>query len=126
MDITFIQDTKHEVDRHQGCRNQNRLIREGVLKRLRHSLKAAANGGRHAHLSHGLPDLRDGISQRYAGREIERDGDGWKQSLVIDRERRGGGRIMCEGAEWHQRIIGALYIEILEAIGILPELRLHL
>src|SRR5919198_4057423 len=126
MDITFIQDTKHEVDRHQGCRDQNGLTREGVLKCLRHPLKAAADGGRHAHLSHGLPDLCNGVSQRYAGREIERDGDSWKQSLVIDRERCGGGRIMCERAEWHQCIVGALYIEILEAIGILTELRLHL
>jgi len=31
-----------------------------------------------------------------------------------------------EGAEWHQRIVGTLHIDVLEAIGILPEARLHL
>ena len=103
MNVAFIQDAQHNIDRHQRRRDQQGLTREGVLKRLGDPLKAAADGGGQAHLARGLLDRRDGVAQRRARREIERDGDRRKLALVIDGERRGGGGIVREGAERHQQ-----------------------
>src|SRR5215510_11086126 len=51
MNIAFIQDTKHNIDRYQGRRDQKGLIRQRVLKRLSRPLKAAADGGGQADLA---------------------------------------------------------------------------
>ena len=51
MNVAFIQDAEHNVDRHQGRSDQQGLVRQRILKRLRYPLKAAADGGWQAHLA---------------------------------------------------------------------------
>ena len=46
MDITFIQDAEHDVDRDESGQDQQRFVRQRSLERLRRSLEAAANAGR--------------------------------------------------------------------------------
>jgi len=101
--------------------------REGVLEGLGDALKAAAHGGGQAHLACGLLDGRDSIAQRHAGREIERESDGRKLALVIDGKSRGGGCIVGKRTERHQiqMTVRRARIDVLEAIGILPEERFH-
>ncbi len=125
MNVAFIQDPQHNIDRHQGRSDQQGLIRQRVLKRLRYALKAAADGGWQANLAGGPLDRRDRVAKRRTGYEIERDGDGGKQALMIDDERCVGGGIVREGAERHQRAVRRPHIDVLKAIGILPEARLY-
>ena len=125
MNVAFIQDTQHKIDCHQGRSDKHGLTREGVLKRLRYPLKAAAYGGWQANLARRPLNRRDRVAQCRVGCEIERDGDGRKQALVIDDERRRRRCVVGEGTERHQIAVRRPHIDVLEAIGILQEARLH-
>src|SRR6185437_10647598 len=65
----------------------------------------AAYRCRHADLVHGGFDGGDGIAQRHAGRQVERNGVGDQKALVIDRERR---RALLETRDLGERNHGLL------------------
>src|SRR5882672_4743224 len=125
MYVAFIQDTQNDIDCHQGRSDKKGLTRKRVLKRLRYPLKTTTDGGWQANLARGPLDRRDRVPKRRPGYEIERDGDRWKQALMIDGERCVGRCIVREGAERYQRAVRRPHIDVLEAIGILPETRLY-
>src|SRR5437870_6831631 len=103
MNVAFVENAQHNIDRRQSGRDQQGLTGERVLKRLGDPLKAAVHGGGQADLTRGLLNGADSVAQGRAGRQIERDGDSRKLALVIDGKRRGGGSIVRERAEWYQR-----------------------
>ena len=105
MDVALIEHAENDVDGHEGRENQERLVGERVLKHFCRALKSAANGRRHAEPVHGGFDGRDPIAQRNARREVERDGVGDEQALVIDRKRR---RPLAEFGDRRQRDHGLL------------------
>ena len=72
-----------------AAKNQQWLVRQRGLKRLRRALKCRLNAWRHVKLLLRLLDRVRGLAQRGAGREIERDGDDRELPLMVDGERRG-------------------------------------
>ena len=101
MNETLVQDAQHDVNGHQRGENQQGLVRKRVLERGRRALEIRLQTRRHVHVLLYLVDCSDGASQGGIGREIERDRDGWKLSLMIDRERLGCALDMCKCTEGH-------------------------
>ncbi len=97
----LVEHAEHDVDRHQRGQNQQRLIGERILERGSGALEAGLQAGRHVHLFLHLVDSGNGVAQRGVWRQIERDGDRRKLSLVIDGKRRVDAIVVGEGAERH-------------------------
>ena len=62
-------------------------------------MKTSLQAGGHVQIFFNFVDGGDCFAQSSIWGEIERDGDGWELSLVIDGERFGGFFEMREGAE---------------------------
>ena len=99
MDVAFVEDAEHEVDRGQRRGNQEGLAAERILIGLRGAGEHGLDGGRQADLAGGVLDGVDGIAQRDAGLQVERDGDRREQTLVVHGERRHGRAVMRDGAQ---------------------------
>src|SRR5208337_2524704 len=78
----FVENAEHDINRDQGRENQQRFVRQGSLKRCGGALKRALYTERHANFRLGLVDGFGGLTQRSIGRQVERDGDHGKLSLV--------------------------------------------
>src|SRR5438128_11048918 len=89
MNQALVEHPEHDVYREQCRRDQERLVGGRFLVRLSGSTKAAVYGHRQSNLPLRICDLLDGLTERIARRQIERDGAGWELALVIDRQRRG-------------------------------------
>ena len=70
--------------------DQQRLVGQRSLEGRRRALEAGLDAGRQPDLLLRLLDGLDGVAQRDAGRQIERQRDRRELPLVIDRQRRIG------------------------------------
>ena len=87
MDVAFVKYAEHDVDRDQGSENEVGLIAERILKDLRRSLERAANGSGNTDPVHRGLDRGDGRTERPVRRQIERNGVGDQQALMVHRKR---------------------------------------
>src|SRR5207244_11243234 len=115
-----------DADGHQRGQDEQRLVGERGLERLRGALEAGADAGGQADLALGGLDGRQRVPQGDARREVEGEGDGGELPLVIDRERRGRRREVGEGAERHLRPARRVDVDVLQRVRALLEGRLHL
>ena len=104
MDVAFVEHAQHDIDRHQRGQNQQRLIRQGVLERLRGALKTGLDAGRKADLLLGLVNHFHRVAQRDAGRQVEGESHHRKLSLVADDQRRVARLEVRDLAERHLRV----------------------
>ena len=86
MDVALVEDTQHDVDGHQGRKNQIGLARQRILKGGRSSLKAGVDAGRQIDIVLGLIDGLRGLPEGNARGQVERNGHNRELALVIDRE----------------------------------------
>ena len=105
MDVAFVQNAQHDVDRHQRGQNQHRLVGQRSLKGFRGSLKRRLNAGRQANFVLGLVHCLHRLSERRVGSEIERKRHHRKLALVADRD---GRAASLGGAERRQRNLAAV------------------
>src|SRR6476646_6711328 len=87
MHETFVKNAQHDIDYKQGRENEHRLRGERRLKFLRRALERGLHGVRLADLGSRLLDSADSLAERYARREIERQGNRRKLTLMIDGDR---------------------------------------
>ena len=73
MDIALVKHTEHDVDSDQCREDQQRLVGQRSLKCGGGALEAGVDAGGHADaLLHGIDGL-NGVTQCFAGREVEAD-----------------------------------------------------
>ena len=91
----------------------NGSIAERILIRLRaFPAKVVWMLAREADLGSGFFDRLDGVAQRHTRRQIEGDGNGRKQALVVYRQRRGRRRVLCHGAQRNRWPLGDVHINL--------------
>ena len=83
MHDALVEDAEHDVHRRERRQQQPGFARERCLERLRGALKAAVHGRGHADVASGLLDGVDGIAERRARQQVERERDGRKLRLVV-------------------------------------------
>ena len=120
VDVAFVEDAEHEIDRRQSRGNQVGLAAERILIGLRGAGEHGLDGGRKADLAGRLSDGLDGIAQRDAGLQVERDGDRREQALVVHRERRDGRTVMGDGAQGNLLAAGRAHIDVAQGLRVLP------
>ena len=128
VDVALVQHAQHDVDGDQRREDQERLVGQRRLERLRPC------PGSRRRCSAGMPssslacvDRLHRLAQRGAGREVERDRDHRELPLVVDRQRRVGLLDARERAQRHharRRRSGCRCR--CRSSGRLLELRLHL
>src|SRR5207237_2424380 len=113
-------------DRDQRGDDEDRLARQRFLERLRGPGERRPHAGRQADLGLSLADGVDGLTERDAGREVERDGPRRELALVADRQRRRPRLEVREGRE-RNLIAGARFqIDAIERARVLRILRPYL
>src|SRR5262245_36033237 len=110
MDIAFVQYSEHDINDGDGNNQQNPQVRQGTLESLGCALEGGAERRRQLTLDDSLNLVHD-ISQRNAGLNVERDGDGWELSEVIDGLRAGFLTQMCDRIQWNQPPLGRLEVK---------------
>src|SRR5258708_26424361 len=88
-----------------------------VLKGLSSSLKAAVNGGWHAHFALQRLNFYHGVAESEARSKVEGESDGRIEALVIDRERSVGRFVVREGAERDDFAGGGRNVNVGQAFG---------
>ena len=87
VDEAFIEDAEDDVDDDQRGADQRRLAAQRGLERLRVALEGRDDRGRHADLARRLVDRIDGLAERDAGFQIERDGHRGELALMGNQKR---------------------------------------
>src|SRR5438094_649072 len=97
MDVTFVENAEHNIERGQSRKDQERLAGQRGLKRLEGSRKTSVNSSRHPHMLLHLPNRLDRVTERNAWREIERQCHRRKLALMIYSNRSGRRLITGDG-----------------------------
>ncbi|MNK87908.1 hypothetical protein D3C87_1078550 [compost metagenome] len=120
MHEAFIKHTENDVHRHQRRKNQPWLTGQRTLERLRRPLEIAADRRRHADLGLGLIEQNHRITQRNAGRQVERQVGGREHAVVGNRQRANGRRIELgqRRQRHHLATQRRTQVEIVEAFGL--------
>jgi hypothetical protein len=126
VDVALVEHAQDEVDGDQRGQDQQRLVGERRLERLRGALEAAVDGGGQVERADRLGRGGDRGAQRDARREVERQGHYRELALVTDRERRGGLRHPAHGPQRHGAAVGTREIDVVEPRRRLSDLRDHL
>src|SRR5208282_3525243 len=84
MNITFVENAKHDIDGEQRGQDQYRLVFNRCLERAGGALKTTGDRAWNADARHGVVDCLRGVAQRYAKRKVKRDRRCHKLPLVID------------------------------------------
>src|SRR5207249_5488739 len=100
MDVALVQNTQHQVDGHQRGQDQDRLVGERGLERLRRTLKLSLYAGWEPDFRLGAVDGLNCVAQRSARGNVERERDDRELPLMIDGER---GRAWFEFREGSER-----------------------
>ena len=87
MNIAFVQHAQNNVDRDDGCKNQEGFTRERVLKCRGRSLKRGMDARRQLNILLYLLDGLGGIAQGSPRRQVEGKCYHRKLSLMVDGER---------------------------------------
>ena len=118
VDVALVEHPEHDVDGHEGRKNQQGLIAQRILKRLGRALKTALNTRGHSQLLRGRFDRRHRISQGNFRREVERNGRCGKLSLVTDGERPRGLRDAGDGTQRDLPASGAPKVDRIQFSGV--------
>ena len=129
MDQAFVENSQHDINCHQCGEDEEGSIRQRLLKRLEGAGKTSMNPSRQSNLLLHLLNRLDRITQRHAGRQIERQRHRRKLPLMIHRDGRSRWFVMRDGAQGHDRAIGRArravgraQVNRVQAFGALPEL----
>ena len=106
VNVALVEHAEQDVDRRNGGDDQDRLVVERLRKHLRGAGEAAVDRNRHMDLVDRFVDLGRRFAERRALLQIERNGGGDEQALVIDRERRIARLIMRHGGERDHGLLG--------------------
>ena len=87
VDEAFVEHAEDDVDDDQRGRDQRRLAAQRGLESLRVALEGRDDRRRHADLARRLVDRVDGLAERDAGLQIERDGHRRELALMGDQQR---------------------------------------
>src|SRR5580693_3097743 len=87
MNVTLVEHAEHDVNGDQRGQNQKWLVAERGLKGLCGALERGRYTGRHSDLGLSGFNRGDRVPQRIAGRQVERDRDGGKLSLMTHDQR---------------------------------------
>ncbi len=126
VDEALVQDAQHDVDHQHGHQQQHAQAADRRLERLRRALEAAADRRRHVHLALDRTHAVDGIAERDAGREVERDGHRRQLALVIDGQRLRTAGEPRHGIERNQPAGVRAHVELGQRARVLLEIRRHL
>ena len=88
VDVALVENAEHDIDGEQGRAEQQRQRRLRLLEGGRRAGEHAAHRRGHADRRDSVGDLLLRLAQRMAGREVEGNGRGGEQTLVIDPQRR--------------------------------------
>ena len=89
MDVALVEHAQHDVDRDDGGQDKPELVRERRLEGERRALEPELRARRKADVPLRRLDGLDGVAERRAARQVERDGRRGKLAGPIDDERRG-------------------------------------
>ena len=89
MDEALIEHPEHDIHGRDRRREQEDLVRQSRLKRLRRALEADAEARRQVDLLKRLADRVDPFAERRARGEVERDRGDRKLFQMRDLQRRG-------------------------------------
>ena len=85
MDVALVQHAQHDVDHEDRGGDQQRRGGERLLECLSRSLERALQRRGHLEVvAHPLDGI-DGLSERRAGRQVERQRHRWKLTLMVHR-----------------------------------------
>ena len=88
MNVALVKNAEHDVNGRERCQDEERLASQRCLKCLGGTGKTSMNAARHLDALLHMLSRRNGITQRHASGEIERNCDRRKLTLVIDSNRR--------------------------------------
>jgi hypothetical protein len=74
VDVAFIEDTQHDVDRNHRGKDEIRLVGDGFLEGPCRALKRPVNRCRHAEAVHRSVHFANRVAERGTGRQIPIDG----------------------------------------------------
>src|SRR5271165_7671220 len=89
MDEALVEHAEYEVHRRDRRREQEQLVGERRLERLRRALEADGEARRQIDLGEPGPDRVNRLAERCARREVERDRGHWELLEMRDLQRRG-------------------------------------
>src|SRR5258708_22192372 len=88
MNRALVHDAEHDVDGHQGGEQQPCFVLQRILELLRGTLeRRRQRGGLSRRGLYGL-DRSHCLAKRVTASEVERESDRWKETLMVDDERR--------------------------------------
>ncbi len=123
MDVTFVQNTKDDINGDERGENEQRLIGNGAKKRRGRALERGLHALWHADCISNVVDCFCGVAKRGIGSQVEGNGDNRKLALVIDGQRTGAGLKARKGAQWNLAAVRGMDIDVLQRAGILLEVR---
>src|SRR5207302_6122970 len=97
VDVALVEHAENDIDGGERKQDQYGKGGERGLEGLRASLEAAVDAGGHANIEACALNGGSGLAEGDAGREIEGQGGGRGQALVIDRERDASGFEVGDG-----------------------------
>ena len=97
MDVAFVENSEHDINRRQRGRDQDGLVAERILVCLRRAGEARLDAARQAHRGGRPGDGFHRVSQGHARLQVERDGGRRAKALMRDRQRRGGRGVAGDG-----------------------------
>ena len=124
MNVAFVQDSEHDVDRGQRRGDQQGLAAERILIGLRGAGEAGLDGGRKADLRRAASSIASTASPSATPgsrlNEMVTDGNSpwWLTASGAD-----GGTVVGEGAQRNLLAAGRAHVNLAQGFGILPELR---
>src|SRR5215470_976440 len=100
MNEAFIQNAQHDINRDQSGKDENRFVRERIQERRGRALESGLNAGRKASFLFYAVYRVDRIAQRGIRRQVKRERNNRKLSLVAECKRSGCGRNAAERKDW--------------------------
>ena len=74
MDVALVEHAEHDVDGDERREDEDRLVGQRAAEGRGGALELGVHAGRHVQVLLRLVDGVDGVAERGAGREVERDG----------------------------------------------------
>ena len=84
MDVTFIQDSQHNVNRYHGGQEQPGFISQRIAKGGGRALEARGDALGHANFAPYAFDFLNGVAEGSSRSQVEGDRGGGELALVIE------------------------------------------
>src|SRR5690348_13342393 len=125
MNVTFVQDSQHNVHGYHSGEEQPRFVRQRIAESGGRTLETRRDARRHADFAAHVFDILNGIAEGSSRSEVKGDGGRGELTLVIERERGGVGFEMGERAEGYLFPGIGLDVETAERVRALAEFGRH-